>query len=285
MSQFPEITDIILVVVCFMVSVISPSIGTSGGVTFAVMATVMPPAVVVPVHGFIEGVASAMRWTLLREYVNYRYVVYFTLGTVFGLAAGWPLLGQFSDDLLRVILGIFFLLSAWAPVSKMRSSPAIGGFMTSALSVIVGATGPLVAALIARRERNHKVVIATQGACTTFQHFGKALLFGIWGFSFIDYAWLIAAMIAVTILGTVIGKRILLRASQRVLRLALNAIVTLLGIQLILNGMHVSLSKIPVGSWSGGLLILLIIGISCHFAYHLGVSKTGLSKNQSTASA
>ncbi len=268
-----QTTDVVLVLVCLAVSIVSPAIGTSGGVTFAAMATVMPPAAVVPVHGFIEGVASAMRWTLLREFVHYRFVLLFTLGTVAGLVAGWPLIGLFPDDVLRMLLGTFFLFTAWAPLTWIRTSPALGGLSTSCLSVIVGATGPLVAALIARRERDHRVVIATQGACTVFQHFGKALLFSLWGFSFANYAGLIIAMIVVTIIGTYIGKRILLKSSQQTLRLALNAIVTVLGVQLLLEGLNVHLSNVPIGSWFGSVLILSALTVSCYYAYLLGASK------------
>lgn len=235
-----ETTDIVLVLVCFVVSLLSPAIGTSGGVTFAVMATVMPPAAVVPVHASVEGLASAIRWTMLREFVDYRFLVAFTLGGALGFVAGWPLIGLFSDDALRTLLGAFFVLTAWMPLRWMRLPPAIAGASTSCLTVLVGATGPLVAALIARGNADHRAVIGTQGACTTFQHFGKAQLFALWGFSFTPYLDLIGALSVATIIGTRLGKQILVYAPQLILRRLLKATVTVLGLRLLQDGLGLS---------------------------------------------
>lgn len=271
-KALPEVSDIVLVVVCLVVSLFSPSVGTSGGVTFAVMATMLPPSVVVPLHALVEGLSSAIRWTLLREFVNYRFLVAFTLGGVVGLLAGWPLIGYFSDAGLKTLLGVFFLFSSWAPLGWMRLPPLLGGVSTSCLSVLVGATGPLVAALIARQESDHRVVVGTQGACTTFQHWGKALLFAAWGFSFANYTGLIVALTLATIIGTWLGKRILLKVPQRVLRLALKIVVTVLGLQLLIDGLGVRLGDISMGSGVGVVAFLLAITMSTVAGYRLGVN-------------
>lgn len=273
-----EASDIVLVVVCLSVSLFSASIGTSAGVNFAAMATVLPPAVVVPIHGLVEGLSSAIRWILFREYVNYRFLVAFTLGGSIGLLAGWPFIGAFSDEGLKTLLGAFFLFTTWAPLGWMRLPPLLGGASTSSLSVLVGATGPLVAALIARQEPDHRVVIGTQGACTTFQHWGKVLLFSVWGFSFANYAGLIVALTLTTVIGTWLGKRILLRVPQRVLRLTLKLIVTVLGLRLLLQGLEIRLSDVPIGSWTGGALVLVGFVTACHLGYDVAVRKNRASE-------
>jgi len=259
-----------MVLVCFAVGLISPSLGTSCGVNFAVMANFLPPAAVVPLHGLLEGFSSAVRWSLLRQFVSYRFFAAFTLGGVVGFVAGWPLIGRFSDDELRLVLGSFFLLSVWMPLMWMRLSPSLGGASTACLSLLVGATGPLVAALIARSESDHRVVISTQGACTTFQHWAKVALFVVSGFSFATYTGLIISLSVATILGSWLGKHILLSFPQRILKLCLRAVVSVLGLKLLLDGLQIPLSDVAIGSWTGVMVILALIVLACVIAYQIG---------------
>lgn len=273
MGELATSPEIALVLICFAVSVISPSIGTSGGVTFAAMATVLPPTAVVPLHSLVEGASSLIRGALLHNFINYRFLAAFTIGGAVGFVAGWPLIGRFNDDQLRIMLGVFFLLSAWAPLRYFNVRPVVGGAMTACLSVLVSATGPLVAALIAQRESDHRVVIATQGACTVFQHWGKAALFAVWGFSFSNYAALLVALTLAAVVGTYLGKYILVKAPQRALKMALKLVVTVLGFRLLLNGLELQITTVAIGSWAGISIIATILLTSCYAGYCFGVKQ------------
>lgn len=229
--------EMMAVLACLLVSVLNTTIGTTGGVTFAAMASVLPPTAVVPIHGLVESIASLFRWWLLRKFVDYRFLAFFTLGGCLGFAAGYPLIGRLSDDMLRTLLGGFILVVAWAPLGWIRVPPALAGAVTSFLSMLVGATGPLVAAIITHYESDHSRVIGTQGACTAIQHGVKAALFGLWGFSFAAYLPVIVALTLAIVGGTWAGRWVLLRAPQSVLKLLLKLIVTVLGVRLLLQGL------------------------------------------------
>lgn len=238
MLDFAEIS---LVVVCLSVSLLNATVGTTGGLTFAAMATLLPIGAVIPIHGIVEASAALFRWHLMRRYVDFDFLVAFTIGGAAGFFVGWPLVGLFSVDALKVLLGAFILIIAWAPLSKTKVShsrySSLSGGITSCLTVLVGATGALVAAIIARNQIDHRHVIGTHAACMTFQHGGKVLLFGVSGFTFVKFSGLISALILAIIIGTWLGKRILIRTPQQVLSWGLKVIVTVLGGRLLVQGL------------------------------------------------
>ncbi len=229
-------SELILIVVCLLVSLFNASVGTTGGVTFAAMATVLPPTAVVPIHGLVEGTSSFVRWLMLREFVDLKFVFAFVAGSVIGFALGWPLIGVFSAGALQLVLGLFILTIAFAPVGRLRLPAALTGAVTSCLTMIVGATGPLVAAILTHHLSDQRRLIATQALATAYQHTFKACLFGIWGFSFTPYLKLIAVLILAIVIGTWVGKRLLLQVPQQILRRLLKVTVTILGLRLVYMG-------------------------------------------------
>lgn len=263
-------TEWMLVCVCFFGSLISVSVGTSCGLLFAAMVSVLPPSVALPLHGLVEGLSSGIRWAVLRRYVNYRYLVGFMVGGSMGFLLGWPLLGLFTDQQLTLLLGVFLLITLWFPLGWLKLTAAFGGMSTSCLTVLVGATGPLVAALLARSEANHRTVVSTQGACTVFQHWGKVLVFTLYGFSFVPYINLVIALIISTVVGTLFGRKLLNIIPAFYLRTALQAAVSLLGVRLVLTGLNVQVDEMPIQSVPGVLLIMSLVLASCYFGYKIG---------------
>lgn len=54
------------------------------------------------------------------------------------------------------------------------------------------------------------------------------------------------------------------------LRLALKVVVSVLGLRLLLDGLGIQLSDVAIGSWTGSVLILVVLIASCHTAYRIG---------------
>ena len=69
----------ILLSACFLGGLASTMVGTSGGFTFAAMASVLPVSVVVPVHATVEAAASIVRCAILRRYVQWRFFFVFVM--------------------------------------------------------------------------------------------------------------------------------------------------------------------------------------------------------------
>jgi uncharacterized membrane protein YfcA len=266
-----ESAEWVLVLVCFVGSIISVSIGTSCGLLFAALVTVLPPTTAIPIHGLIEGTSSGIRWAILRNYLNYRYLQSFLIGGSLGLVIGWPLLGLFSEQTLKLILGLFLLATLWIPLKWLRLTAFMGGTSTSCLTVLVGATGPLVAALLARKRQGHRTLVSTQGACTLFQHWGKVLIFCLSGFSFSQHLSLVSALILATVIGTLSGKKLLSFIPASYLRIALKTVVTVLGLRMVLVGLNIPVYDTTFASISGVAMIVTLAGVCCYLGYQVGL--------------
>lgn len=217
---------------------IAAIVGTAGGlILIAIMAFVFPPALLIPVHTVVQlGAAGSMaisRWRyLMRE-----MFLPFTVGTAIGAAIGGRIFVSLPESVLLLTLGISILVLAWVP-KLARFGPERGrfvfvGFVVTFLGIFISATGTLLAAFtaaIAPDRRNH---IATLGGLMSIVHIAKLAAFGLLGVSFGNYWPLIAAMIATSFMGTYMGRYALDRIPERIFRIAIQTVLTLLSIRLI----------------------------------------------------
>lgn len=217
---------------------IAAIVGTAGGlILIAVMAFVFPPALLIPVHTVVQlGAAASMaisRW----RYLMRDMILPFSVGTVVGAAIGGRIFVSLPESVLLLGLGISILVLAWVP-KLARFGPERGrfvfvGFVVTFLGIFISATGTLLAAFtsaIAPDRRNH---IATLGGLMTIVHIAKLAAFGLLGVNFGNYWPLIAAMIATSFMGTWIGKYALDIMPERIFRIAIQTMLTLLAIRLI----------------------------------------------------
>lgn len=228
---------LVLATVCFVGGLASTTVGSSGGITFATMATVFPVSAVVPIHAIVEAFASLARSCLLYKYVNWQFLLSFAIGGAVGISFAAPFLGMFPEIYLQLALGLFIVATTWVPLGKMVSQSVkyavLGGGFTSFLTIFVGATGPLVAALTCRRFDAHSTVIATHAACMTGQHLSKVIIFALAGLTLSSFAIEVSSMIAATMAGTWFGRHIVLAGPQNLIKLIFKIVVTLLGINLV----------------------------------------------------
>ena len=217
---------------------IAAIVGTAGGLLLiAVMAFVFPPALLIPIHTVVQlGAAGSMaisRWRyLMRE-----TVLPFTIGTVIGAAIGSQIFVNLPENLLLLALGVSILALAWVPkiarFGPERGRFAFMGFVVTFLGIFISATGTLLASFtvaIAPDRRNH---IATLGALMSIVHIAKLAAFILLGVSFGNYVPLIAAMIVTSFIGTWIGKYALDIVPERLFRIAIQTMLTLMALRLI----------------------------------------------------
>jgi len=182
------------------------------------------------------GAAGSMaisRWRyLMRE-----TVLPFTIGTVIGAAIGGQIFVSLPENLLLLALGVSILALAWVPkiarFGPERGRFAFMGFVVTFLGIFISATGTLLASFtvaIAPDRRNH---IATLGALMSIVHIAKLAAFILLGVSFGNYVPLIAAMIVTSFIGTWIGKYALDIVPERLFRIAIQTMLTLMALRLI----------------------------------------------------
>lgn len=242
LTLFPEAISpgvaLFLLLASAITSMLTAVLGAGGGVLLLVlMASWMPPAAIIPVHGVIQLGSNTGRAVLTRHHIDWKVIAVFAPGVIAGAALGAWLLVDLPAHLWQLSIALFVLYLCWGPKLPKASFGPVGIFLASAVtsfvSLFVGATGPLVAAFIKQIHRDRFKTVATFAAAMTLQHAPKALVFGVAGFVFSDWLLFILAMIACGFTGTWLGLHVLKSITNRWFSLAFNLVLTLLALRLL----------------------------------------------------
>ena len=222
----------------FLTSAISAAIGLGGGAALvAVMASLLPPTAIIPVHAVVQMGSNFSRAIMMRRDVLLTWMPGFVTGTFVGAMLGGQIVFALPNYILQGIIGIFVLYAVWGPkIGAIRPShfSFFGvGAIASFATMFAGATGPLIAPFVNASTAYRKMTVATHAAFMSWQHGLKILVFGFLGFAFGPYIPLILLMIVFGIAGTWAGRFILNWISEGVFRAGFNVILTGLAIRLL----------------------------------------------------
>lgn len=239
-SEITSVFATILVIASFLTSALTAAMGLGGGVAMlAVLSVGLPVTSVLPVHGVVQMGSNSGRVIIQRRHVVLPLLLWFALGSLVGVALGASVVVSIPDALAKWALALFIL---WSIYRKKPSTTAqrhgktyfvVGGAISSFCTMLVGATGPLVAALLARTGLIKQPLVATHAACMVIQHGMKIVVFGTLGFAYAQWAPLIAAMIASGVVGTWIGTRMLDNLPEATFRLGFKIVMTLVSLHMI----------------------------------------------------
>lgn len=229
-----------LILLAGFTSALTAIAGIGGGVVMlTAMASLLPPTAVIPVHAVVQLGSNTSRAVLLRRWIDHARLVPFLAGSAVGIALGGSLAVNLPGEALRLVLGLFILQTLWLPLAVMRTIGArglvLGGATASFLTMLVGATGPYVAALFKPLALGKEGLIATHAGAMVVQHGLKMLAFGLLGFAFAPWLPLVALMIASGFAGTFIGRRMLGMLSERQFSLIIQTVLTLLALELVVR--------------------------------------------------
>jgi len=232
-----SVTAIGLIALSFVTSLITATFSLGGGsLMIAAMALVLPPVVVVPVHGCVQLGSNVGRAWVQRAHIQWRFILWLTLGALIGSVVGGRLAFLLPEKWFAAAIGFFVLVTTWLPpphgFATSRIVQFVGGLVVSAVGMVVGAAGPLLAAFV-RGIPDRRELIATHATLNSLQHAIKVAVFAALGFAFRDYVPLILLMVAAGFVGTTVGSRLLTRVPERVFRLAFRVLLSLVAIGLI----------------------------------------------------
>lgn len=233
-----ELTFAILMATSFAGSLITVAFGIGGGaILLAVMASLVPPAALIPTHGVIQIGSNLGRAIVTFRHIFWPALPAFTLGSAVGAAIGGTFAVNLPPAWVQIGVGSFVL---WTVIGKppkgVRDWPFTVGIISSFLTMFFGATGTFVATFTKSQALPRHSHVATHAALMTVQHGVKSLAFAVLGFAFWAWAGFIIAMIAAGFLGTLVGRLVLNRMDDRRFRLALDTILILLSLRLIYGG-------------------------------------------------
>tara|TARA_B100000686_G_scaffold30472_1_gene31224 strand:- start:245 stop:1018 length:774 start_codon:yes stop_codon:yes gene_type:complete len=243
-NSAPGVPDWAFVVLCiasFFTSIVSASLGLGGGAMMvAVMASLVPPLAVIPVHAVVQVFSNITRAALLWKHIDFTWMMPFLLGTVIGAFVGGQIVFAIPKHLLQSIIGLFVLYTLWGPAVKAIKPSFITfvwvGSFASFATMFVGGTGPLIAPFIKASTTERQMTVATHGVFMFWQHGIKIIIFGFLGFAFAPYVTMMVAMILFGSIGVVVGKRILTKMPEHIFKKLFNTILVMLAIWLLYEG-------------------------------------------------
>lgn len=232
-----------LIVLTFITTIITATIGAGGGmILLATMASVLPLAALIPVHGLVQLGTNGSRAFMTRQHTDWRMVKWFVGGAVIGAVLASFIVVQLPLVFIQFSIGGFILFLVWGPKQKKRdlgdAGRMLAGLFTTVATMFVGATGPLVAGFVHRSTGDKMTLVSTFATCMTFQHLLKAFVFSFAGFAFFQWLPLVLAMIASGYAGTWLGLKFLKKVPAEKFRLIFRIVVTLLALRLIWQGIE-----------------------------------------------
>ena len=203
----------------FVGTFIGVTTGTAGGLlVLAVMALFFPPAILVPLHTFVQLGASTSIAVILREFILRPTVLPFLAGSVVGAMLGGQIFVALPTAVLQGLIGVFILLL---------------GFGATFLGMFVSATGTLIAPFVASAAPDRRNHAATLGALMLFSHLAKLAAFGFIGVAIGSFLPLMAAMIVAGAAGNWLGEIALMRTTEQRFRLIFQWVLTALALRLL----------------------------------------------------
>jgi uncharacterized protein len=208
----------------------------------ALMGTALPVASLIPVHGLVQLGSNSGRAWHQRAHVVWTVLLPFAAGALFGVAVGAAVTLRLPDAAMKLALGIFVLIVTWAKVSPLtalgKTETAAAGLTVAFLSMLFGASGPLVAAFFEKSLPGRLEMVATGGAAMIIVHGLKVIAFALAGFTFGPWLPLIAAMIASGYAGTVYGTKLLHRIPETHFRFGFKLLLSALALDLVRRGLN-----------------------------------------------
>lgn len=233
-----QLAAMALILCSFATSFITVAFGIGGGAALlAIMASLVPPAALIPVHGVIQAGSNIGRAAVMLRHTFWSVVPAFLVGSVIGAVAGGSLAVSIPPAVVQVGVGLFIIWSVLSKPPRTRRSWPLGvGVFSSFLTMFFGATGPFVATFVKSLHLDRHSHVATHAMLMSLQHVIKTLTFGLLGFAYGPWLGFLAAMIGAGFLGTLAGKRLLNRMGDMQFKRALNIVLILIALNLVLRG-------------------------------------------------
>lgn len=244
--EIDTISFIILLVASFLGSLMTAALGVGGGAfVITIMAEIVSPLALIPVHGLVQLGSNSSRAVLAREYTQWHKIVWFLLGALLATFLSVVLIKQMDTSWIPIAVAVFILWLCWGPMPDIGLGTTLtglfsGGLVTTVASNLVGASGPLVSAWLGSKTSERWTYTANFATCMTLQHGLKLVVFGLAGFAFWEWLSLIIAMIAIGYVGTRFGLSLLGKLPEKIFKTLYRAILTLLALRLLWMNIPVS---------------------------------------------
>ncbi|MDR7033692.1 sulfite exporter TauE/SafE family protein [Mesorhizobium sp. BE184] len=241
----PILTTALLILAVFATSTLSGVFGMVGGMVLLwLLLLMMPVATAIAIQGVIQLVANGSRAYFARAFVEWKIVGFAMAGL--GFAAAVLALVSYTPTLAVVSIAIglmpilVWLPMRWAQLDASRPGHAmLCGFISGALNIGVGVSGPVIDIFFVRTEHDRRQIIATKATIQVLSHLAKIVFYSqsLWLLSKGETA-AVAIAAPFSVIGSIVGHRILLRLTNHGFRQGLRWLVTGVGAFYFVQGLY-----------------------------------------------
>ena len=227
-----------LVPIVFATSCLSALVGMGGGVLLiTLMPGLVPVGVIIPIHACTQLASNLSRAAFGWRHIDPTILPAFIIGAILGATVGGQVYGSIDLYWLPAIIGVLVLVITWAPLPRPRGSSQAGlallGFYQTGLGMVAGATGPLGAAVLMRRNNRRDWLVVNTAVYMAVNHLLRVGAFALLGFSLAPWWQLVLFMALAGIIGSWVGTRLRPRIPQLDFQRWFRLLVTLLAARMI----------------------------------------------------
>ncbi len=231
-------TEFWLVPLVFLTSCLTAVIGMGGGVLLiTLMPGLVPAAAIIPIHACTQFASNVSRAAFGWRNIDWHIIPAFALGAVLGGWFGGEIYQRLDLHWLPAIMGLLILGITWIPLPKLQGNGqfalALLGFYQTGLGMIIGATGPLGAALLMQRNKQRDWLVVNTAVYMTLNHAVRIAAFTAIGFSLAPWWQLVSAMVLAGVIGSWVGTALRHRVPQLDFQRGFKLLVTVLAARMI----------------------------------------------------
>jgi uncharacterized membrane protein YfcA len=239
---------VILPVAALVTAALSGMLGMGGGMLLlAAMFCFLSHGEAIPAHAAVQLISNSTRTLAFMRHVDWHTVRRFVLGVVPGSVGGVFLvyalgMSPRTEPYLKALVGLYILTALAVPTRSDAKRAArwwdfpLLGLVAGLAAFAVGAVGPLIAPLFARRAFAKERLIATKAVCQSLLHVAKIPVFLMLR-SYPDLSGLGLVTVAMGVLvipGTFVGKQCLRGLSERTFLMLYRLALLAAGLKLLL---------------------------------------------------
>jgi uncharacterized membrane protein YfcA len=230
----------LIIAVCTVAtSIVSALMGMAGGIMLlSIIASLTQTIYIVPLYSSIQLISNTTRLLLFFKHIHWNIIRLFLLGLIPGSLCGIYLFQMLPKDVIKLLMGVFILLAVFVPQSKTEIRTGIRiffglGIFSGILSVLLGTPGPLLAPFFVRNDIIKEELIATKAVCQTLSHILNIFLYGFIGINILAHWNILVVLGFAAILGTLAGKKILTKISDRYFLIAFKTILIIIALRMV----------------------------------------------------
>jgi uncharacterized membrane protein YfcA len=207
------VSEMLLVPLVFFTSCLAAVMGMGGGILLiTVMPGLVPAAAILPLHAATQLASNVSRAAFGWRDIDPGIIPAFVIGAAAGAWLGSGVYQSLDMQWLPAVIGLLILVFTWLPLPRVpgggQLSLALLGFYQTGLGMLAGATGPVGAAVLLRRNTGRDWLVVNTAVYMSLNHAMRLAAFLALGFSFAPWWQLAGAMIVAGIFGSWVGTRL-----------------------------------------------------------------------------